>query len=116
MVLLDEATSALDTKTERHIQTALSEVIKDRTTLVVAHRLSTVVDADLILVLKDGIIVERGTHSQLLSMANSVYSEMWSQQVSAQNTNNTPTVSDSTSSSTSEGGGERSETLVAKEE
>ena len=59
MVLLDEATSALDTQTERNIQSALNDVIKHRTTLVVAHRLSTVVDADIILVLKDGVIVER---------------------------------------------------------
>ena len=60
VVLLDEATSALDTKTERNIQKALNEVCKNRTTLVVAHRLSTITHADCILVLKDGEIVERG--------------------------------------------------------
>lgn len=60
-VLLDEATSALDTQTERHIQASLSRVCENRTTLVVAHRLSTIVNADQILVLKEGEIIERGT-------------------------------------------------------
>lgn len=60
IVLLDEATSALDTQTERNIQAALNRVCADRTTIVVAHRLSTVIHADEILVLKEGEIVERG--------------------------------------------------------
>lgn len=60
VVLLDEATSALDTQTERNIQSALQQVCKDRTTIIVAHRLSTIIHADQILVLKDGEIVERG--------------------------------------------------------
>lgn len=60
-VLLDEATSALDTQTERNIQASLSRVCENRTTLVVAHRLSTIVNADQILVLKEGEIIERGT-------------------------------------------------------
>jgi ABC-type transport system involved in Fe-S cluster assembly fused permease/ATPase subunit len=60
VVLLDEATSALDTQTERNIQAALSRVCANRTTIVVAHRLSTVIHADEILVLKEGEIVERG--------------------------------------------------------
>ena len=83
MILLDEATSALDTKTERNIQSALDDVSKDRTTLVVAHRLSTVVNADMIMVLKDGVIVERGTHQELLDTEGSVYGEMWSQQATS---------------------------------
>ena len=87
VILLDEATSALDTKTERNIQAALDDVSKDRTTLVVAHRLSTIVNADLILVLKEGVIVERGTHHQLLEDPASVYSEMWSQQAVANDAN-----------------------------
>ena len=60
IVLLDEATSALDTQTERNIQTALNRVCANRTTIVVAHRLSTVIHADEIVVLKEGEIVERG--------------------------------------------------------
>lgn len=60
IVLLDEATSALDTQTERNIQAALNRVCTNRTTIVVAHRLSTVIHADEILVLKEGEIVERG--------------------------------------------------------
>jgi len=60
IVLLDEATSALDTQTERNIQTALNRVCVNRTTIVVAHRLSTIIHADEILVLKEGEIVERG--------------------------------------------------------
>lgn len=60
IVLLDEATSALDTQTERHIQAALHRVCADRTTIIVAHRLSTIIHADEILVLKEGEIVERG--------------------------------------------------------
>lgn len=60
IVLLDEATSALDTQTERNIQAALYKVCASRTTIVVAHRLSTIIHADEILVLKEGEIVERG--------------------------------------------------------
>jgi len=67
ILLLDEATSALDTHTEREIQSALSEVSRNRTTLVIAHRLSTVVDADEILVLDHGQIVERGRHADLVA-------------------------------------------------
>ncbi len=67
ILLLDEATSALDTGTEREIQSALGEISKNRTTLVIAHRLSTVVDADEILVLDHGEIVERGRHAELVA-------------------------------------------------
>lgn len=82
ILLLDEATSALDTGTEREIQGALSEVSRNRTTLVIAHRLSTVIDADEILVLDHGQIIERGRHSQLLAM-NGHYAAMWNKQKEA---------------------------------
>ena len=67
VLILDEATSALDTESERHIQAALDKVMQGRTTLVIAHRLSTIEKADLILVMEDGRIVERGNHSDLMS-------------------------------------------------
>jgi len=82
ILILDEATSALDTLTEQEIQSALGMVSKDRTTLVIAHRLSTVVDADEILVLVAGEIVERGRHSNLLEQ-NGVYTDMWNRQLEA---------------------------------
>ncbi|CAG2057350.1 unnamed protein product [Timema podura] len=80
IVLLDEATSALDTQTERNIQAALNKVCSNRTTIIVAHRLSTIIHADEILVLKDGEIVERGEHKDLISL-NGVYAMMWQQQL-----------------------------------
>ena len=67
LLILDEATSALDTESERHIQGALDRVMTNRTTLVIAHRLTTIEKADLILVMDQGQIVERGTHAQLLA-------------------------------------------------
>ncbi|TFF41899.1 lipid A export permease/ATP-binding protein MsbA [Pseudomonas sp. RIT623] len=67
LLILDEATSALDTESERHIQAALDHVMQNRTTLVIAHRLSTIEKADLILVMEEGRIVERGSHSELLA-------------------------------------------------
>ncbi|KAI8874947.1 hypothetical protein K501DRAFT_338966 [Backusella circina FSU 941] len=86
IILLDEATSALDTTTERYIQEALADMTKDRTTLVIAHRLSTIVAADLILVIKDGQVVESGSHEELIQKAASgevqgVYYEMWQKQL-----------------------------------
>ncbi|XP_065187945.1 ATP-binding cassette sub-family B member 6-like [Sycon ciliatum] len=81
-VLLDEATSALDTHTERNIQSSLATVCKGRTTVVVAHRLSTIIHADQILVLKNGCIVERGRHDDLLT-ADGVYASMWHEQQKA---------------------------------
>ena len=82
ILILDEATSALDTHTEREIQSALNEVARNRTTLVIAHRLSTVVGADEILVLKAGEIIERGSHVELLAQAG-LYAEMWNRQLEA---------------------------------
>ncbi|MBN6713831.1 lipid A export permease/ATP-binding protein MsbA [Pseudomonas capsici] len=75
LLILDEATSALDTESERHIQAALDEVVKGRTTLVIAHRLTTIEKADLILVMDRGQIVERGTHEQLLAL-NGYYARL----------------------------------------
>lgn len=79
ILILDEATSALDTTTEHEIQSALDIVSKNRTTLVIAHRLSTVVGADEIIVLKGGEIAERGSHSDLLDQ-NGLYASMWNRQ------------------------------------
>ncbi len=82
ILILDEATSALDTHTEREIQASLDDVSKNRTTLVIAHRLSTVVGADEILVLKDGVVAERGKHHQLMRLGGLYYS-MWERQRAA---------------------------------
>jgi ATP-binding cassette, subfamily B, heavy metal transporter len=79
ILILDEATSALDTKTEQEIQAALDIVSRNRTTLVIAHRLSTVINADEIIVLKDGVIAERGTHGELIDRGG-LYASMWSRQ------------------------------------
>ena len=79
VLIFDEATSALDTHTEREIQGALKEVSRGHTTLVIAHRLSTVVDADEIIVLAEGAVAERGTHHALLA-ADGLYARMWHQQ------------------------------------
>ncbi|HEV7293059.1 MAG TPA: ABC transporter ATP-binding protein/permease [Devosia sp.] len=79
ILILDEATSALDTKTERDIQSALDEVSKGRTTVVIAHRLSTVVNAHEILVLREGQIAERGNHATLLEQGG-IYAQMWNRQ------------------------------------
>jgi len=82
ILILDEATSALDTHTEREIQAALDKVSQDRTTLVIAHRLSTVVGADEILVLKDGQVAERGNHAELMKLQG-LYFGMWERQKAA---------------------------------
>jgi ATP-binding cassette subfamily B protein len=79
ILMLDEATSALDTGTEREIQGALNLVSRNRTTLVIAHRLSTVIDADEILVLDHGQIIERGRHGDLLALGGH-YASMWNKQ------------------------------------
>jgi ABC-type transport system involved in Fe-S cluster assembly fused permease/ATPase subunit len=79
--LFDEATSALDSRTEKEIQRALDTVSKSQTTLVIAHRLSTIVSADEIIVLSEGVIVERGSHRHLLSQKG-LYAQMWDRQSS----------------------------------
>ncbi len=79
VLILDEATSALDTESERHIQSALDHAMSGRTTLVIAHRLSTIEKADLILVMEQGRIVERGNHAQLLA-ANGAYARLHEKQ------------------------------------
>ncbi|XP_031148146.1 ATP-binding cassette, sub-family B (MDR/TAP), member 6a [Sander lucioperca] len=83
IILLDEATSALDTQTERNIQASLAKVCVNRTTVVVAHRLSTIIGADQILVISDGRIAERGRHEELL-VKGGLYSDMWMRQQQAQ--------------------------------
>lgn len=104
IVLLDEATSALDTQTERNIQDSLNRMCVNRTTIIVAHRLSTIIHADEILVLKDGEIVERGRwdsffflvvpvqsntfccfrHEHLIGQEG-IYAQMWRQQLESKN-------------------------------
>ncbi|KAK2840225.1 hypothetical protein Q5P01_013965 [Channa striata] len=79
IILLDEATSSLDTQTERNIQASLAKVCNNRTTIVVAHRLSTIVGADQILVVQNGQIAERGRHEQLL-VQGGLYAAMWMKQ------------------------------------
>jgi ATP-binding cassette, subfamily B, heavy metal transporter len=81
IMIFDEATSALDSRTEQSIQTELEDIAKTRTTLVIAHRLSTIVNSDQILVLDGGRVIERGTHSELLSLGRS-YAHMWQLQQS----------------------------------
>ncbi len=83
ILMLDEATSALDSHTEKEIQDALDRVARDRTTLVIAHRLSTVVHADNIIVLDHGEIVEQGTHPELLAKGG-LYASLWARQREAE--------------------------------
>jgi subfamily B ATP-binding cassette protein MsbA len=86
ILILDEATSALDTDSERFIQAALDGLIKDRTTFVIAHRLSTVEKADRILVMESGRIIEQGSHEELLSLSGR-YAQLYNQEF--ENTENT---------------------------
>jgi ATP-binding cassette subfamily B protein len=79
ILVLDEATSALDIHTEREIQAALERISANRTTLVIAHRLATIVNADEIIVLDGGRITERGTHDELLDQGG-LYASMWNRQ------------------------------------
>ncbi len=79
MLILDEATSSIDTRTEMRIQTAFATLMKGRTSFIVAHRLSTIREADVILVMKDGNIIEQGSHSELLEKGG-FYAELWNAQ------------------------------------
>jgi subfamily B ATP-binding cassette protein MsbA len=76
ILIFDEATSSLDTESEKIVQNAINNVLENKTAIIVAHRLSTILDADMILVLKDGEIAERGTHSELLA-SNGVYRKLY---------------------------------------
>ena len=82
LLLCDEATSALDPLIERSVVEVLNAASANVTTVLVAHKLQTVVDADLILVMSDGLLVEQGTHTSLLCQANSTYARMWAEQAS----------------------------------
>ncbi|CAF1346686.1 unnamed protein product [Rotaria sordida] len=94
IVLLDEATSALDTFTERQIQSALRNVCEGRTTLIVAHRLSTISHADVIIVLSEGTIIERGSHDELLAKPDGTYAAMWKEQSTSYSDADKPTTND----------------------
>ena len=83
ILVLDEATSALDSRTEQAIQETLEQVSQSRTTIMIAHRLSTVVDADQIVVLDEGRVAERGTHDELLDLGG-LYAELWQRQAAEQ--------------------------------
>ena len=79
MLILDEATSSIDTRTEIRIQQAFARMMQGRTSFIVAHRLSTIREADVILVMRDGHIVEQGNHEQLLAQ-NGFYAELYRSQ------------------------------------
>jgi ATP-binding cassette subfamily B protein len=79
MLILDEATSSIDTRTEIRIQKAFNKMMQNRTSFIVAHRLSTIREADVILVMKDGHIIEQGDHKQLLDKKG-FYSELYNSQ------------------------------------
>ena len=79
LLILDEATSAVDNETEAALQRSIHRISKDRTAIVIAHRLSTVRHADRILVLENGAVVEDGTHNELVEL-NGVYARLWSVQ------------------------------------
>jgi len=83
ILILDEATSALDSRTEAEILDTLEAIERGRTTIVIAHRLSTVIHADQIVVLDGGHVAERGTHAELLRLGG-VYAEMWARQAQEQ--------------------------------
>lgn len=77
IIIFDEATSNLDSVSERNIQKAFSELSKNRTTIIIVHRLSTIEKADRILVFKDGQIVEEGTHKDLIIKPQGIYKHLW---------------------------------------
>lgn len=80
IIVYDEATSSLDAITEENIMGSLRQACAGKTSLFIAHRLATIVDADIIYVLENGAVVESGTHSKLLQIPNSLYAELWSSQ------------------------------------
>ena len=94
--LLDEATSSMDTRTERAIHRSLCAMCKNKTALIVAHRLSTIVDADQILVMREGEIVERGTHEELLHEEGE-YCRMWKEQLKRRDINTSDLLDDNVS-------------------
>ena len=79
MLILDEATSSIDTRTELKIQNAFAKMMQGRTSFIVAHRLSTIQEADIILVMKDGSIIEQGSHQELLAQ-NGFYANLYNSQ------------------------------------
>ena len=79
MLILDEATSSIDTRTEIKVQKAFAQMMEGRTSFIVAHRLSTIREADVILVMRDGKIVEKGKHEELLGM-NGFYADIYNAQ------------------------------------
>ena len=83
VLVLDDSTSSVDVETERQIHQAMTQVMKGRTTFVIAHRLSSVRQADLILVLKEGEVVEQGTHQELISMGG-IYQDIYELQLRPQ--------------------------------
>ena len=83
ILILDEATAAMDTATERKIQEALAELIKGKTTIMIAHRLSTLRDADELVVIEHGKVAERGTHQELLEKEDGVYKKLFTLQEEA---------------------------------
>ena len=84
IVILDEATSALDNKSEKVVQEALENLMKDRTVFVIAHRLTTIQNADVIVVINEGQIVEQGTHEELLKL-NGAYSALYNTKLQIEN-------------------------------
>ena len=83
ILILDEATAAMDTETEKRIQNAITELTRDKTTIMIAHRLSTLRDADSLVVIEDGKVVESGTHSELLDREDGVYRKLYTLQSEA---------------------------------
>lgn len=83
IMCFDEATSALDTETERMVQEAIDKVAKNSTSLMIAHRLSTVRNCDHIIALKHGVIMEQGSHDELLSIPNGYYRNLWEKQANS---------------------------------
>ena len=79
MLILDEATSSIDTRTEMQIQSAFNKLMEGRTTFIVAHRLSTIQNADIILVMKEGKVIEQGSHEELLARKG-FYAELYNSQ------------------------------------